>query len=113
MKRNSFLAMLLTGALTCMPLAWGHEGHEQVKHHHELRGKIVTVEPEKNEFTFETDQGRIVVCVIDAKTVLKRDGKTIQLGDVRAGERARCHCAAVKEGKHYSQQLLLEKKKGS
>ena len=110
MRRGSFLVLALTGALACTLSLWADEDREQAKHHHELRGKIVKVELENNEFTIKTYQGHLVVCVIDAQTVLKLDGRTIKLSDVRLGQRARCHCAALKNGKHYSQQLLLEKK---
>lgn len=110
MKRTHFLPLLLAAGLACVTTAWGHEEHGKVKHHHELRGTIVKVEAEKNQFSIETDRGQVVLCVIDEKTVVKREGKKIELRDVQAGERARCHCAALREGKHYSEQLLLEKK---
>ncbi len=32
----------------------------------------------------------------------------IGLDEVRPGDRAYCHCAAMKEGKHYWVQLVLE-----
>ncbi len=111
MKQTALLVAILVGLQAWVLSLAGHGTGEQVKHHHELRGRIAKVEPAKNEFTIETDQGHQVLCVIDAKTVLKRDNKTIKLDDVRPGERARCHCAAIKDGKHYSQQLLLEKEK--
>lgn len=111
MKRNRFLAVLLAEMLAgTLPLRAG-EDDEQPKHHHDLRGKIVSVDTEKNKFALETHRGRTVVCFIDARTVVKRAGRRIELNEVRVGERARCHCAALRDGRHYSQQLLLEKNK--
>ena len=110
MRRIGFLAMMLTGALAC---AFSASGHERGRYHHHLRGRIVKVEPTKSEFTIRTNQGEVALCFIDAETVLKRDGRRIELNEVHAGERAYCHCAAMKDGKHYSEQLLLEKKKNS
>ena len=51
MRRGGFLVLALTGALACTLSLWADEDREQAKHHHELRGKIVKVELEKNEFT--------------------------------------------------------------
>ena len=90
----------------------GAEAHEpQAKHHHDLRGVITKVEADKNEFEIKTDAGHVVLCVIDEKTTLKRGNKRIRLADVQPGERARCHCAALRGDRHYSTSLLLEKRK--
>ena len=80
-------------------------------HHHDLRGVITKVEPEKNRFEIRTGGGRVVLCVVDKETTLKRGHKKITLKDVKPGERARCHCAALRNGRHYSQSLRLEEKK--
>ena len=110
MRRTSLLAVALSAMLASTASLWSHPGHDHVKHHHVLLGRIVSVDPDKNEFTINTETDHAVVCFVDSKTVVKRDGRKIDLGEVRAGERARCHCAAIKGGKHYSQQLLLEGK---
>ncbi|MFQ5723246.1 MAG: hypothetical protein ACE5G6_02045 [Terriglobia bacterium] len=80
-------------------------------HHHDLRGVITKVEPEENRFEIRTGGGRVVLCVVDKETTLKRGDKKITLADVQPGERAHCHCAALRDGRHYSQSLHLEKKK--
>lgn len=108
MRGESVLAMMLSGALACATSLWCQQERGRVQHHHELRGAIVRVEPEKNQFIIAIAKKQEVVCVVDSKTVVKRDNRTITLGDVRAGERARCHCAAIRHGKHYSRQLLIE-----
>ncbi len=106
MRRNLFGAAIVIALLTCASSVWSGE-HE--KDHHDLRGMIVKVAPAKNEFTIQTDEGEVAVCLVDGKTVIKRGDKSIRLNEVRAGERAYCHCAAMKNGKHYSEQVLLEK----
>lgn len=81
------------------------------KFHHELRGEIVKVEPDKNEFTVKTNQGEVAVCFIDDKSVVERGGKKIKLDEVRPGDRAYCHCSAEKNGRHYSVELQINKDK--
>ncbi len=108
MRRNLFVAAIVIALLTCASSVWSSE-HE--KYHHDLRGLIVKVAPAKNEFTIQTNEGEVAVCLVDAKTVIKRGEKRIRLNDVRAGERAYCHCAVMKNGKQYSEQVLLEKSK--
>ncbi len=106
MTRFRSLAVIFIGALALVSIA---RAHEEGKFHHDLRGKIVAVDPAKNEFTIRTNQGEVAVCFVDSKTVLRRGRKNIGLDDVRPGDRAYCHCAAMNEGKHYSVQLVLEK----
>ena len=108
--RTRLLTVVLSSLLACAVNVRAYPGHDRVKHHHVLLGKIVKVEPERNELTMETNNDRAVVCIVDSKTVIKRDGRKISLGEIRAGERVRCHCAAITGGKHYSQQLQLESK---
>ncbi len=71
----------------------------------------MSVEPQKNEFTIRTGQGKVAVCYLDEKTVVRRDGNGIKLSDVHAGVRAYCHCSAMNEGKHYSEQLVVRNNK--
>lgn len=104
------LAASLVAGLPAASPALGAE-KSQPKHHHDLRGVITKVEADKNQFEIQTQAGRIVLCVIDEKSTLKRGHEKIRLKDVRAGERARCHCAALRGNRHYSESLLLEEKK--
>lgn len=111
MRRRLTLGFLLLAALWVAAGQGGPlfaAGEPEAKHHHDLRGVITKVEPKKNEFKIKTDAGRVVLCLIDDKTRLKRGSEKISLKDVRPGERARCHCSALRNGRHYSQSLLLE-----
>ncbi|MFQ5694476.1 MAG: hypothetical protein ACE5HB_00650, partial [Terriglobia bacterium] len=105
--RAGGLVLLVTAA--GLATLWGAAG--ETKHHHDLRGVIVKVEAEKNHFEIKTDAGHVVLCVIDNKTRLRRGSKKITLKEVRPGARAHCHCAALRDGRHYSQSLLLESAK--
>ena len=107
MRNARYLAGGLIALLACA-LAAGAREHG--KYHHDLRGKVTSVEPAKNQFTFQTNQGEVAVCVIDEKSEIRRDGRKIKLDEVRPGERAYCHCAALKNGKHYSVELLITQK---
>lgn len=113
MKRSKVLRLTLAGAALLVAVgvggSWAHE--PPTKHHHDLRGVITKVEPEKNQFEIKTDTDHVALCLIDEKTKLRRGDKPIALKDVRPGERARCHCAARRDGRHYSQSLLLEPEK--
>lgn len=90
--------------------AAGEGGKSEVKHHHDLRGVITKVEAEKNEFEIKTDAGRVVLCLINEDTTVKRGTETIRLKDVKPGDRAFCHCAALRNGRHYSTSLRVEEK---
>lgn len=111
MKRCLQVPGLLAAAALLLAATVARGEEPPAKHHHDLRGVINKVAPEKNEFEIKTDAGRVVLCLIDSKTALRRGEKKVDLKDVRPGERARCHCAAIRDGKHYSQSLLLEPSK--
>ncbi|MFQ5695138.1 MAG: hypothetical protein ACE5HB_04040 [Terriglobia bacterium] len=87
------------------------DGQAKAKHHHDLRGVIVKVDPAKDEFEIKTNAGRIVLCFLDKESTVRRGSKKVTLKDVQPGERARCHCAALQKGRHYSQTLQLEPRK--
>lgn len=109
MKRPKGLLLFLGAALVLavgIASSWTHE--PQAKHHHDLHGVITKVEPEKNQFEIKTDAGHVVLCLIDDKTSVRRGDKPISLKDVQPGERAHCHCAALRGDRHYSASLLLE-----
>ncbi len=116
-KLSLAAALALLGVLAAFSLpARGQPGFApwdtpaKGRHHHDLRGVITKVEPENHQFEIKTDRDRIVLCYVDDKSTLRRGTAKITLKEVRVGDRARCHCVAQKEGRHYSQSLLLEKK---
>ncbi|MFQ5778760.1 MAG: hypothetical protein ACE5IP_12210 [Terriglobia bacterium] len=98
-------AVLVAGATVVLSLEPAFA--QQAKHHHDLRGVITKIEAAKNRFEIKTDAGKIVRCVVDEKSALKRGTEKISLKDVRPGERAHCHCASLRDGRHYSRSLLL------
>lgn len=112
MKTREWLTTFATAAALLAslgPAAITPAAHEpEAKHHHDLRGVITKVDAERNEFEIKTDAGRVVLCLIDEKTTLKRGNENIKLTDVTPGVRAHCHCASLRNGRHYSKSLRIE-----
>jgi hypothetical protein len=109
-KRPERLAALLAAALLVAATVGIGAVERKAKHHHDLLGVITKVEPAKNQFEIKTDAGHIVLCLIDDKSTLRRGSEKITLEQVRVGDRAHCHCATLKDGRHYSRSLLVEEK---
>lgn len=104
-------ASLTPFVVAAMAASLSARAHEHGKYHHELRGTIVSVNPQNHEFSIKTYEGEVAECMIDSKTVIQRDNHKIELSDVQPGERVYCHCSAEKNGKHYSTELVVETKK--
>lgn len=101
------LGLAALGAVVVVPVGLAaHEGH--TSHHHDLRGTIKKVEADRNQFEIETGKGHVVLCLIDQNTTIRRGDKKITLAEVQPGERAHCHCAAIRNDRHYSQSLVVE-----
>lgn len=112
--KKIFLTLIVIGAaiFTATP-AQCKQSTKTSRYHHELRGTILKVNPAKAEFTIKTYHGEVVECLMNAKTVVKNsDGKRIHFREVRAGDRAYCHCDAMRDGKHYSVYLLVKERRG-
>lgn len=111
--RNKFLPEAVFVTLTFAAVSlWGPPSRAESRYHHELRGTILKVDEAKKEFTIKTYYGQVVECLINAKTVMKdSDGKRINFSEVHAGDRAYCHCDAMREGKHYSVYLLVKSRR--
>ncbi len=113
MRRRLLVSLLVAASVALggwRPASASQQEKSEAKHHHDLRGVISKVEPEKNQFEIRTDAGRVVLCLIDEETTIKRGSEKIKLKEVRRGQRAYCHCAALRNGRHYSTSLLVEQK---
>lgn len=113
MKEKLLFLVVMGAALFMAAPVWGNQSLKTSSYHHELRGTILKVDKAKNEFTIKTYRGQVVECLANAKTVVKDSGgKRISLSEVRAGDRAYCHCDAMRDGKHYSVYLLVKSGRG-
>jgi hypothetical protein len=68
----------VAAALLVASAAWAAE---------EETGTISAIDPAMNTFTIQTDDGDRIVYRADASTRMMRDGSTVQLGDLRVGNR--------------------------
>ncbi len=113
LRKQLLVSLLLASSIALggwRPASASQQEKAEAKHHHDLRGVISKVEPDKNRFEIRTDAGRVVLCLIDEETTIKRGSEKIELEEVTRGQRAYCHCAALRNGRHYSTSLLVEQK---
>ncbi len=97
-------------ALLVVAAAWAHQGHTHTKEkkHHTLRGTITQIDPAAQTFALQTASPTTVLCYLDSKSIVRRNGKEIRLEDIHDGERVRCKCSEHSGGRHYSLELLVE-----
>jgi len=89
---------------------WAHQGHQHgaEKKHHTLSGTITQINPAAQTFAVRTHPNTTLLCYLDSKSIVRRDGKGIHLEDIHEGERVRCKCSEHSGGRHYSLELLVE-----
>ncbi len=109
-KRLALVGTATTCALILVAWGWTHDGrkHATEKKHHNLRGTITRIDPDAHTFEIQTGRNKVVLCYLDAKSRIHRDGKDIRLQDIKEGERVLCKCAEHTGGRHYSLELLVE-----
>ena len=107
MRRQTCFWLFVIAALCCLYLPGVAQCHGKEKKHHTLRGRITAIDPAAKTFKVETNPGHIVMCYVDSRSVIHRDGKDIQLKDIREGARVRCICSMHEGGRHYTLDLLV------
>ena len=80
MSRRSMFAALLIMVLAVPAAAWAHEGHT-----HNILGTIESVKGEHLEV--KGIDGKVLLVMLDAKTVITRDGTKLDATALKVGER--------------------------
>lgn len=106
---GSWPRVTIACAFLMLTPAWAHQGyqHGAEKKHHTLRGTITQIDPAAQTFAVQTAPHTIVLCYLDSKSIVRRNGKEIRLEDIHNGERVRCKCSEHSGGRHYSLELLV------